>query len=112
MSYANCDVFEEAYATVGPFEYMIGTFFMHLLAPLEATALIDRRRLVTDHDYIMTSIWLGYGVLAAWDYWHNPRATYGCSRLPEYFDTVAPFVLTVIETILVPMLFNPHLLGV
>jgi hypothetical protein len=111
LSLSNCYVFTHTYETVGPLIYIIGNFFMHFLAPLEATMLVDRSKLVTDPTYISTSIWLGYGVLAAWDYWHDPWNVYGCTGLSTQFSTLAPFVLAFLETVITPVFFTTHLYG-
>lgn len=104
MSFAQCTVFIRTFKVVGPTTYVFGNFFMHYAALPQATALVDRHKLSYNHVFITSSIWLGYGVMAAWDYWHDPWNVYDCKNLSQLFATLAPFVLAMAESVCIPML--------
>lgn len=108
MSYAECKVFTQTFSSVGPVVYIIGNFFMHYLPFVQSTALVDKKKLSYNPTFISSSIWSGYGVLAAWDYWFDPWQVYGCTRLSKHVATFAPCLLAFVETVVLPLVFSHH----
>lgn len=98
MGATDCDVFEEAFESLGATGYIVGNFAMHYLPSLTALALADERHLFCGGDSATKQIWAAFGLFLIWHHLKDPWDVYGCS-LPHTLGVTGMLIITLSLTL-------------
>lgn len=97
MGQTDCDVFEDAFQSLGTQNYIVGNFAMHYLPSLTALGLCDKEHVYCGFDNATTQIWSAFGVFLIWHHLKDPWDVYGCS-LPHSLGVVGMLIITCMLT--------------